>query len=156
MLNKNLWSLIPSRKWCAFIQLLVWSKWTFASSGFPENSGLKCDQFKCTTFVLVVQAVVLVVWVRLGWRGWSCWNIWCLWSCFFHTLLMSACFAALCCILFYLTCVSMIFFFYILALLLHPLLLYLLASLYNYHFCFICYLYTLCLILFINPQIIYL
>ena len=47
--RKNLWTLIPSRKWRAFIQLLVWSKWASASSSsFPENSGLKCDQFKCT------------------------------------------------------------------------------------------------------------
>ena len=49
MLIKIFELLIFSRKWCAFIQSLVLSKWASASSsGFPENSGLKCDQFNCT------------------------------------------------------------------------------------------------------------
>ena len=47
--KQNLQTLMSSRKWCTFIQSLVLSKWASgSSSGFPENSGLKCDQFKCT------------------------------------------------------------------------------------------------------------
>ena len=47
--RQNLWTLIFSWKWCMLIQLLVLSKWTSASSsGFPENFGLKCYQFKWT------------------------------------------------------------------------------------------------------------
>ena len=46
--KQNLWTLTPSTKWYAFIQSLVWSRCASASSsGFPENSGLKWDQFKC-------------------------------------------------------------------------------------------------------------
>ena len=47
--KQNLWTLIPSRKMCAFIPSLVQSKWASASSGFPKMSDSKCDQFKCTT-----------------------------------------------------------------------------------------------------------
>ena len=48
--KQNLWTLTPSTKFCAFIQSLVQSRCAFvSSSGFPENSGLKWDQFKCTT-----------------------------------------------------------------------------------------------------------
>ena len=48
--KQNLWTLKPSRKWCAVNLLLVQSEWVSASdSGFPENSGFKCDQFKSTT-----------------------------------------------------------------------------------------------------------
>ena len=47
--KQNLWTVSPSPKWCAFIQSLVQSKWDSpCSSGFPENSGLKWDQFECT------------------------------------------------------------------------------------------------------------
>ena len=46
---KNLWNLTPSTNWCVFIQSLLWSRCASPSpSGFPENSGLKWDQFKCT------------------------------------------------------------------------------------------------------------
>ena len=69
--RQNLWTLTPSPKQCAFIQSFEWSRCTSASSsGFPENSGLKIDQFKCTTCccylldlgfaVAVVVAVVVV------------------------------------------------------------------------------------------------
>ena len=45
----NLLTFIPSGKSCAFIKSLVLSKWASASSSdFPENSGLKCNQFKYT------------------------------------------------------------------------------------------------------------
>ena len=38
---------LPSTKWCAFIQSFEQSRCISASwSGFPENSGLKFDQFK--------------------------------------------------------------------------------------------------------------
>ena len=51
--KQNLWTLTPSTKWCVFIQSLVWSRWASASSSdFPENSGLKRDQFKCTIYCL--------------------------------------------------------------------------------------------------------
>ena len=46
--KQNLWTLAPSTKWCAFIQLLVQSRWTSASSsGFHEHSSLKWDHFRC-------------------------------------------------------------------------------------------------------------
>ena len=43
--RQNLWTFTSSSKQWAFIQSLEHSKCTSASSGFPENSGLKCDQF---------------------------------------------------------------------------------------------------------------
>ena len=47
--KQNLWTWTPSTKWCAVIQSLLLGRWASASSsGFPENSGLKWDQFKCT------------------------------------------------------------------------------------------------------------
>ena len=49
MLDKifELWYL-PESDVCSSNCLL--NKWASASSsGFPENSGLKCDQYKCTT-----------------------------------------------------------------------------------------------------------
>ena len=49
MVRQNLWTFTPSWNWCVFIHSLVLSKWASASSsGFPENSGLKCDQFNCS------------------------------------------------------------------------------------------------------------
>ena len=49
--KENFWTLIPSTKWCVVIQSLAQSRWASAySSGFPENSGLKWDQFRCTTW----------------------------------------------------------------------------------------------------------
>ena len=47
--KQNLQTLMSSRKWCAFIQSLVLSKWASAFSlGFTEDFGLKYNQFKCT------------------------------------------------------------------------------------------------------------
>ena len=46
--RQNLWTFTLLTKQCAFIQSLEQSKCDSASaSGFPENSGLKFDQFKC-------------------------------------------------------------------------------------------------------------
>ena len=43
-------TLTPSWKACVSIQLFVLNKCISASSsGFPANSGLKCDQFNCGT-----------------------------------------------------------------------------------------------------------
>ena len=48
--KQNIWTLVSSTKWCVVIQSLVWSRWASASSSdFPENSGLKWDQFRCTS-----------------------------------------------------------------------------------------------------------
>ena len=42
------WTLIPFGNACVFIQSFVMSRCaSTSSSGFPENSGLKCDQFNC-------------------------------------------------------------------------------------------------------------
>ena len=47
--RQNLWTFRSSGNWWLFIQSLVLSKCAYASSfGFPENSGLKYDQFKWT------------------------------------------------------------------------------------------------------------
>ena len=52
-LRQNLWTFTPLKKPCAFIQSFEQSKCTSASSsGFPENSGLKFNQFKCNVFVV--------------------------------------------------------------------------------------------------------
>ena len=46
--RQNLWTFTSSSKWWASIQSLEDSKCASASSsGFPENSGLKLDQFIC-------------------------------------------------------------------------------------------------------------
>ena len=46
---QNLWTLKPSWNWCVSIQMFVLSRCASASSsGFPENSGLKCGQFNCS------------------------------------------------------------------------------------------------------------
>ena len=94
--RQNHWTLIPSRKWCVFIQLSVWSKWaSTSSSGFPDKSGLKWDQFKHTTCCVCCPCLVDCagcctccggIW--LSWRGWRCWNIWCLQSFLCHTWLI--------------------------------------------------------------------
>ena len=48
--RQNLWTFTPSTKWCVFIQSFEWSRCASASlSGFPKDSGLKFDQFKCNT-----------------------------------------------------------------------------------------------------------
>ena len=75
--NQNLWTLTPSIKWCTFIQLLEWTRCTSASSsGFPEKSGLKWDQFKCTIYCPSCWVVgVCVKGARL-----SCW-CYCCWAC---------------------------------------------------------------------------
>ena len=44
----NLWTFTPLTKQCVFIQSFEQSRCISASSsGFPENSSLKSDQFKC-------------------------------------------------------------------------------------------------------------
>ena len=46
--RQNCWIFTSSGNACASIQSLVLSKYVSASSlGFPENSGLKFDQFNC-------------------------------------------------------------------------------------------------------------
>ena len=46
--TQNLWTFTPLTKPCAFIQSFEQSRCASASSSvFPENSGLKFDQFKC-------------------------------------------------------------------------------------------------------------
>ena len=46
--RQNLWTFTPSTKWCAFTLSFEQSKCgTAPSSGFPKNSGLEFDQFKC-------------------------------------------------------------------------------------------------------------
>ena len=46
--KQNLWTFTPSWNWCVPIQSFILSKCASASSsGFPENSALKCDQFNC-------------------------------------------------------------------------------------------------------------
>ena len=46
--RQNLWTFTPSTKWWAFIKSFEQSRCASASSsGFPENSGLKFDQFMC-------------------------------------------------------------------------------------------------------------
>ena len=69
--KQNLWTFIPPRRLCVVIQSLVQSKWTSASSGFPENSGLKCDQFKCTSCCVcwVGCAGYCTCFAGFGWAG---------------------------------------------------------------------------------------
>ena len=46
--KQKLWTLTPSGKVCMSIQSFVLRRCASASSsGLPENSGLKCYQFKC-------------------------------------------------------------------------------------------------------------
>ena len=48
--RQNLWTFTPSWNWCVFIQSFILSSCPSPSScGFPEISGLKCDQFNCGT-----------------------------------------------------------------------------------------------------------
>ena len=82
---QNLWTSTPSTKWCAVILLLVQSRWASASSsGFPENSGLKWDQFRSTiccpccevghdALATIVGPIVLLE-MGLEGEGWTCWN----------------------------------------------------------------------------------
>ena len=70
--KQTLWTLITFGKWYAFVQSLVWSKWASeSSSGFPEISGLKCDQFKCTIYCpcCVGCMVCCVCCAGSGWAG---------------------------------------------------------------------------------------
>ena len=48
--KQNLWTFTPSGNACLSIQSFIVSKCTSASSGFPENSGLKCDLFNCDQY----------------------------------------------------------------------------------------------------------
>ena len=88
--KQNLWTLTPSTKWCAVTQSLLWSRWASAySAGFPQNSGLKWDQFKCTICCPSVQVglddpvvaglvVLLVLKLEgMGWRGWNTLQLLC-------------------------------------------------------------------------------
>ena len=73
--RQNLWTLIPSTKWCAFIQSFEWSRCASASSlGFPENSGLKLDQWRYTTFCC---------WPAWSWFYCCCCCSCCCWCCWF-------------------------------------------------------------------------
>ena len=46
--KQNLWTFTPSGKSCVFIQSFVLNRWaSTSSSGLPEYSGLKWDQFRC-------------------------------------------------------------------------------------------------------------
>ena len=69
--RQNLWTLTLSWRLCVFIESIVISKWASASSGFPgfpEKSGLKCDQFKCTIcFACFVGCYTCGV--GFGWAG---------------------------------------------------------------------------------------
>ena len=56
--KQNPWTLIPSWNWCVFIQSFILSRCASASSGFPENSGLKCENLNVIFVVLVVFVVV--------------------------------------------------------------------------------------------------
>ena len=48
--KQNLWTLTPSWNAWVSIQSFILSRCVSASSsGFPANSGLKCDQFNCGT-----------------------------------------------------------------------------------------------------------
>ena len=87
--EQNLWTLTPSTKWCAFIQSLVQSRCASASSsGFPENSGLKWDQFKCTICCSCCAGRAWCSWccgaccptctgAGGGWRGWNTLHLLC-------------------------------------------------------------------------------
>ena len=81
--RQNLWNFTPSWNWCVFIQLFILSRCASASSsGFPENSGLKDDQFKCGIFCTCCTGCCGT------WGGWRCWDIWCWWSCICHAYFM--------------------------------------------------------------------
>ena len=46
--RQNLWTFTPSWNWYMSIQSFILSRCASASSsGFPKNSGLKCDEFNC-------------------------------------------------------------------------------------------------------------
>ena len=46
--KQNIWTFTPFGNACVSIQSLILIKCASASSsGFPENSGLRCDQFNC-------------------------------------------------------------------------------------------------------------
>ena len=68
--RQNIWAFTPSTKWWAFIQSFEQSKCPSASSsGFPENSGLKFDQFMCKCCCCVAGS----------WFYCCCW--FCCWFC---------------------------------------------------------------------------
>ena len=92
--KQNLLTLIPSKKWCALIQSLVWSNWASASSScFPENSGMSMwPSYLLNLLPLsrhVVSGCLVLMWRLHAWLSWLAkrgWNIWCKWSCICHAL----------------------------------------------------------------------
>ena len=71
----NLWTFTPWTKQCIFIQSFEQIRCTYASSsGFPENSGLKFDQFKCIIccWSWICCCCCCMLLLLLVWRGIRC------------------------------------------------------------------------------------
>ena len=70
----------PSENVCVSIQLFILTKCAPASSfGFPENSGLKCDQFNCSTCCIGCAGMDRLTWnYRQLYRLYRC--LQCLWG----------------------------------------------------------------------------
>ena len=74
--KQNLLTFWSSGKLCVSIQLLVLRRCSSASSsGFPENSGLKYDQFNCSGCAIAASKFWNWFGGWLGWLGWIGW-IW--------------------------------------------------------------------------------
>ena len=68
IIKQNLWTLLSSWNLWMSIQSFVLSKCaSTSSSGFPENSGMRCDQFNCGTCGAGYCS---------AWGSWGTWGAW--------------------------------------------------------------------------------